>query len=226
LPPEEVRAWCKREGKYVLAGGVREVEGTRQFYDTAFVVGPSGEIVFEQAKAVPIQFMADGLPAPGQKLWESPWGEVGVCVCYDLSYTRVVDRLAGSGRMGMLVVPAMDAKSWGAYEHGLHARVGPVRAVEYGIPVVRVCSSGISQIVSSGGQVRATAGFPGQGERVVGAVSIAGAARMPVDRWVAPGCAVVAVGWGSVELMLAAVRRVRGGRRKKTKELRPATMAD
>ena len=30
-------------------------------------------------------------------MWDSPWGRIGFCICYDLSYRRVTDRLAALG---------------------------------------------------------------------------------------------------------------------------------
>ncbi len=45
--------------------------------------------VFKQAKSVPIEFFQDGRPAAEQRLWHSPWGNLGICICYDLSYSRV-----------------------------------------------------------------------------------------------------------------------------------------
>jgi len=48
------------------------------------VIGPDGQDVFEQAKSVPVQFMSDGLPAVERRVWESPWGKIGIAVCYGL----------------------------------------------------------------------------------------------------------------------------------------------
>jgi len=183
--PKNVREWCARHGKYLIAGGMEDAEPT--FRNTAYVVGPEGEIVFSQGKRVPIQFMRDGLAAERQALWQSPWGKIGICVCYDLSYVRVVDRLVGMGAEA-LIVPTMDVVAWGKREHELHGRIGPARAAEYGIPVVRAASSGISQIVAADGRVVASAGFPGIGEIYVGEMVMGGRGRLPLDRWFGPVC--------------------------------------
>jgi apolipoprotein N-acyltransferase len=208
-----VRSWCAAHHKYLLVGGIRYLPPApglpkNAFRDTAFVIGPDGKIVFEQAKSVPIQFMADGLPAASQQLWHSPWGDVGVCICYDLSYTRVTDRLARMGA-ALLLVPAMDVTSWGLHEHQLHARIGPMRAAEYGIPIVRVCSSGISQLIDRSGKVLATAPFPGPGAMIAGQVRMGGSASLPLDRAFAAPCAWLALAYGIIELTLATRRRIR-----------------
>ena len=109
--PAAVRDWCRKNRRYLVVGGKDPAPGGN-FYNTAFVIGPDGDIVFRQVKAVPIQFFKDGLPAPEQKLWDSPWGKIGICVCYDLSYTRVTDRLVKLGAEA-LIVPTMDVADWG-----------------------------------------------------------------------------------------------------------------
>src|SRR5215469_12507991 len=143
--PDSLKDWCRRNHRYLIVGG-KNPAPNNNYYDTAFIVGPSGEITFRQGKSVPIQFFKDGLPAPRQELWNSPWGKIGICVCYDLSYTRVIDPLVKMGAQ-MIIVPTMDVVDWGKRQHQLHALVAPVRAAEYGLPIFRLASSGISQAV-------------------------------------------------------------------------------
>lgn len=185
--PKRVRDWCRKNGKHLLVGGKEEL-GEGRYYNTAFVVGPDGEIAFKQAKAVPIQFFKDGLPALEQKVWNSPWGKLGICICYDSSFTRVTDELVRQGAQA-LMVPVMDMTEWGAHQHSLHSRIAPVRAAEYGVPVFRVCSSGISQVVARHGTILASAPFPGQGEIIGGTIFLSapgeGWARLPFDRLLA-----------------------------------------
>ncbi|MCA8956366.1 MAG: hypothetical protein KDC87_09840, partial [Planctomycetes bacterium] len=138
---------------------------------------------FEQTKSVPVQFFSDGEPAEAQHVWRSPWGRIGICICYDLGYTRVVDELIRQGAEA-LVVPTMDLQSWGRREHELHARVAPVRSREYGVSIFRVCSSGISQLVRCG-RVIAEAPFPGQGATLAGTLAMR-SGSLPLDRRFAP----------------------------------------
>ena len=182
--PEKVKAWCRDHHRYLIVGGKDPAPGN-DFYDTAFVIGPAGEIVFRQVKSVPVQFFKDGLPATEQKLWESPWGKIGLCVCYDLSYARVADQLVKMGAQA-LIIPTMDVVDWGEHERRLHGLVGPVRAAEYGVPILRVSSSGISQLVNRVGQVQASAGFPGQGDMITGHLDFANQGSLPFDRALAP----------------------------------------
>ena len=182
--PERVKTWCRKHKKYLIAGG-KDFISRNDFYNTAFVLGPDGEIVFRQVKSVPIQFFKDGRPAPRQKLWDSPWGKLGICICYDLSYRRVTDELVRQGAQA-IIAPTMDVEEWGEYQHDLHARVGPVRAAECGVPIFRVCSSGVSQLIDRAGRVVASAPFPGQQATIAGSLDLAEPSRLPLDHWLAP----------------------------------------
>lgn len=189
-PDTTLRDWCRTHRRHVIVGG-RESLSDKRFFNTAFVVDPLGNVVFRQAKSVPIQFFDDGLPAPSQQIWHSPWGRIGIAICYDLSYTRVIDRLVRQGAEA-LVVPTMDAVSWGSYQHALHGRIAPTRAAEYGLPIVRVASSGISQSVLPTGRVTDSAPFSESVEFFAGHLEFRGDGSLPVDRWLAPTASVVA----------------------------------
>jgi len=181
---DRVKAWCRQHQKYLIVGGKDWISGT-DFFNTAFVVGPDGEVVFRQVKSVPIQFFKDGRPAGERRVWGSPWGRLGICVCYDLSYRRVTDDLIRQGAQA-IIAPTMDVADWGEYQHRLHARVGPVRAAEYGVPIFRVCSSGISQLINRSGRVVASAAFPGEQETIAGSFEPAEKGQLPLDAWLAP----------------------------------------
>ena len=99
----------------------------------------------------------------------------------------------------------MDREDWGAAEHALSARLGATRAAEYGLPVFRLASSGISQIIQSDGSVAAAGSFPGQGETVAGALKLGSPGHLPLDRWLAWPC-VVAAGIVLLWLMVGDIR--------------------
>lgn len=199
-PPEPLKNWCRQHGKHLVVGG-KDPLPNNQFYNTAFVVGPTGEVVFKQVKNVPIQFFADGLPAPERKLWNSPWGRIGLAVCYDLNYRRVIDDFIRLGAQA-LIIPTMDVTDWGENQHRLHGRVAPIRAAEYRVPIFRLCSSGFSQLTDRDGRVQASAGFPGQEEIIGGTLSIGGAGRLPFDALLAPLATLVTLlfaAWSAVQ---------------------------
>ncbi len=185
--PDALKNWCRKHQRYLVVGG-KDFITNDIYYNTAFVVGTNGGIVFQQAKCVPIQFFNDGRPAREQNVWHSPWGKIGLCVCYDLSYTRVTDKLIRQGAQ-LLIVPTMDVEYWGRRQHELHALVAPVRAAEYGVPIFRLCSSGISQAVDATGNVIASAPMPGNAAVMAARLRLPARGHLPVDRWLARGCA-------------------------------------
>ncbi len=184
--PDALKNWCRDHARFLVVGG-KDVITNDVYYNTAFVIGTNGEIVFKQVKRVPIQFFHDGLPAPEQMVWNSPWGKIGFCICYDLSYTRVTDELVRQGAQ-LLIVPTMDVAEWGRHQHELHARVAPVRAAEYGIPIFRLASSGISQAVTGGGNVVAQTRFSGNGDILTAQLRLPPRGSLPLDRFLAPLC--------------------------------------
>jgi apolipoprotein N-acyltransferase len=182
--PDEVRRVLRKHNRYLIAGGSMPIEGGG-FYNTAFVVGPDGRDIFSQAKSVPVQFLNDGVPAPERHVWDSPWGKIGIAICYDASYSRVMDDFVRQGARG-LIIPTMDVTSWGEFERRmLHGRVQPVRSAEYGIPTFGVWSSGVSQLTDRYGRVVATAGYPGQGDVISGGFDLSRPGRIPPDRLLA-----------------------------------------
>ncbi|MEY2407569.1 MAG: apolipoprotein N-acyltransferase [Verrucomicrobiota bacterium] len=189
--PDRVRAWCRTNQIYLAAGAKDELPDGR-YYNTIFVIGPKGDIVFQQAKKQPIQFFKDGQPAPVQRLWHSPWGRLGICICYDLSYTRIVDELVRQGAQA-LIVPTMDVADWGEAQHRLHSRVAPVRAAEHGLQIFRLASSGISQWVDERGVVRASAPFPGEESMLAAELQLVDNASRPLDRFLAPTATALTV---------------------------------
>jgi len=196
LVTPRVRKWCAQEKVHLVAGGKDPVSADgKVFYNSVFVVGPDGSVLHKQAKTIPIQLMADGQPAPHQTLWDSPWGKLGFCICYDKSFTSVTDTLVRLGAQA-LIVPTADEIEWGAYEHRLHARIAPVRAAEHRLPVLRVASSGISQLIERDGRITATAPFPGDLAMLGGILRLGEAGRIPPDRWLGRVCA-----WSSWALL-------------------------
>ncbi len=206
--PDSLREWCRRHQKWLVIGGKELIDSTN-YYNTAFVLGTNGATVFQQAKSRPIQLFKDGQPAISQQVWDSPWGKLGIAICYDASYRQVMDELLRQGAAAFLVL-SMDVEDWGAREHRLNAQQARLRCLESGVPMVRVGSSGISQWISATGKELATAEFPGPGAVLSGALEIPDSpGTRPWDSWFAPLCAIAGVGLGAVQVFRSLLRSIK-----------------
>ena len=111
----------------------------------------------------------------------------------------------------MLIVPTMDVSDWGRHQHELHSRVARVRAAEYGIPIFRVASSGISQAVDGDGNVIAHTSIGSNGEIFSARLRLPSLPRtLPVDRYLAPACTLMSA-VVLVLLLLSSIRRTNAG---------------
>src|SRR5205085_10518964 len=108
--PEMIKKWCRLNQRYLIVGG-KDFVDEKRFFNTEFVIDPHGEVVFRQAKSMPIQFFNDGLPAREQKLLDSPWGKLGRWICYDFSYMKVTAQLVRLGAQHW-TVPTMHVWDW------------------------------------------------------------------------------------------------------------------
>jgi apolipoprotein N-acyltransferase len=179
VPPVVIDV-VKKHGIYLVAGGKDKLPDGK-FFNTAFVIDPSGDVVFKQVKSVPVQFMDDGIPAKTRQVWNSPWGKIGICVCYDLCYRRVMDDYVNQGAQA-LIIPTMDVDTWGYYERThLHGPFQVIRSAEYGIATFGVWSSGVSMLTDPNGKVIAKAGYPGIGQSLHGKLYLKNPASPPVD---------------------------------------------
>jgi len=151
-PPQEVLDWCRINNRWLVIGGRHFLSDGSNFYNTAFVISPDGEMVFEQAKMVPIPTVPDGLPALTQGLCWIDDKPFGIAVCYDLQFGRVITPLVHAGAKAIIVI-AMDLEGWGPHEHRLQERWARIVSRVYGVPVFRVVSSGKCQICVDGVEI-------------------------------------------------------------------------
>lgn len=85
-----------------------------------------------------------------------------------------------------------------------------LRCLEFGVPMVRVGSSGISQWISATGKELATAEFPGAGAVLSGVLEIPDSpGTRPWDSWFAPLCASAGVGLGTFQFFRSLFRRLK-----------------
>lgn len=154
-----LRAAARAGGIYLVVGNKERVPGRSDvvsvFYNAALVISPRGEVLGSYHKHYPVQFFHDGRPGRGFPTFATPWGPMGVAICYDLDFSPVLRHLAWRGA-SFFVVPTYDALSWGALQHRQHSAMACARAVEHRRYILRPTSSGLTQVIDPWGLTYAT----------------------------------------------------------------------
>ena len=103
---DAMRDAAVREGVYLIAGSVPELDGDR-VYNTAFVFAPDGRRIARHRKAhlfdvdVPggVRFRESETLTAGDAatVFDTPWGKMGLCICFDLRFPELSRTMALSG---------------------------------------------------------------------------------------------------------------------------------
>jgi predicted amidohydrolase len=120
VPGPTTEAWQRlaaESGGYVC-GGLCERDG-EALYNTAVLVGPTGvELHYRKLHLFGDEKAAFRPGDLGLPVADTPFGTVGVCVCYDLRFVEVVRALALKGADLILVptawLPGFDRERWDA----------------------------------------------------------------------------------------------------------------
>ena len=122
---EEVRGWARRHGVWILAGTIAEASGDDRVYNTSVLVSPSGEnaAVYRKIHLFDVDLAAQGGQAyqesksiaPGETpvVARTPFGGIGLSVCYDLRFPELYRQLVDQGDVRFLTVPSAFAQQTG-----------------------------------------------------------------------------------------------------------------
>jgi len=94
----EIKIWGRPAPKYLIVGAKDRRQ--RLTITTRIRNGTNGRPLFRQAKAF-LQFFKDGLPAGNKSSGHRLGATFGICICYDLRYSRVEDALVEIGAQAM-----------------------------------------------------------------------------------------------------------------------------
>jgi apolipoprotein N-acyltransferase len=94
------------------------------------------------------------VPGDHSPSFATPVGRLGIAICYDFDYAACTWQAVHNGAE-LLAVPTYDAAGWSDLQHTQHARIAQTRAAEAGRWVLRATSSGVSQVITSRGEIAA-----------------------------------------------------------------------
>ncbi len=147
--------------------------GDRGLYNSAILIKPDGSfggvyhkrVLVPFGEYVPIPILRRwigildelGNLTPGatrQPLFQTPLGTVGVAVCYEMVFPRLVRQDAARGARVIVNITndGWYKDTWGPYQHFMASRF---RAIENRVYVLRAANTGISGIVDPWGRILA-----------------------------------------------------------------------
>jgi apolipoprotein N-acyltransferase len=143
-------ALARKVSAPVVFGAVEGNYWSGAFDNVAVVIAADGEELGTFPKQRPVPLIRDGTPGARRPVFPIGQGVLGVAICYDFDAPEVAASLVGRGAT-VLVAPTFDGMSWGGVQHAQHELLLRLRAVENDRWVVRVASSGRSEVVSPHG---------------------------------------------------------------------------
>lgn len=113
----QIATAAKKQGIYVVAGSVPEKENAH-IYNTSFVFDPEGNFCAKHRKIHLFDinitggqtFMESDTFTKGDTLttFATPWGIIGLCICYDIRFPELCRLMALRGAKGILVPAAFN----------------------------------------------------------------------------------------------------------------------
>ncbi len=158
-PRREPRLWKRvqsvaQEGLCVFIFGAEDEldpSDPAEFRNTAFVLGPDGNLLGTHVKNHPVHFYREGVRGTEAHAIPSPIGRIGVAICFDMDYPDVARHLAQDGAE-IFLVPNDDPPEWGNVQRNQHRLMFAMRAAECGRWLARADVAGGTSVVAPTGR--------------------------------------------------------------------------
>lgn len=128
---------------YICSGSqvAKTTDGT---FNRSFLFAPSGKVAHQDKCILIPEEVKEELFEPGKKigLFETEFGKVGICVCYDVEFPSLVKKLVNAGA-NIIFVPAYTSTVHGYYRVFLSCRA---RALENQCFVVQSSLVGLTDV--------------------------------------------------------------------------------
>jgi len=164
-----------------------------KFINEGLFLSPSGEVLGAGAKDHPVSLLGETSVTRGNyPVFDTPYGKVGIMICYDLNFTDTARRLALNGAQ-IICVPSNDwrAISQAQYMYAIF------RAAENGACVIKADSNYDSCIVLPDGRIAAKAvSYAGMQAMLVADVPLRSSLPLSARLGSAPGFASLVIWLG------------------------------
>mgnify|MGYP001271782080 CR=1 FL=1 len=171
---ERLKGAASENGVILVAGSMPWEGDGRRFFNRAFVISSTGDVIHHHDKIHLFDCTPPGGPAvkesdvimPGSALetFENPWGRAAVLVCYDIRFSPLTQILVDRG-VSLLFVPAAFSLSTGTahWEMLMRIRAVELQGFVVGVqparnPALKYVTYGHSMIASPWGEILLDAG--------------------------------------------------------------------
>lgn len=142
------QAWARAYGAWILIGSIAAYEGDSLPYNRSVLLAPSGEIaacydkihLFDVELAGGESYMESARIQAGERavVAATPWGGLGLSICYDIRFPYLYRDLAKAGASLLAIPAAFTVPTGMAHWHVLQR----ARAIETGCFVIAPAQSG------------------------------------------------------------------------------------
>jgi predicted amidohydrolase len=143
-----VRALAAKRGLWILIGSALVAQGSDKAANRAVLIDPAGQIVstYDKLHMFDVdlpngdRYRESSLYQPGEeaKIAQTPWGPLGLTICYDMRFPQLYRALAKAGT-GMIAVPAAFTRPTGEAHWEVLLRA---RAIENGAFIFAAAQGG------------------------------------------------------------------------------------
>lgn len=155
-----------------MSYGLRTQVGTLRYENRSALIAPSGTRAWTYRKSYPVPGYEERYMVPGDGHVvhaSTPLGRLAGAICFDADHQQIMRQVGAD----LLVLPSDD---WDAI-HDLHAAMVTLRAIEYGVPILRPTINGRSLLLD--GRGRTIASLPvGPGQSVIARLDSAAEATL------------------------------------------------
>lgn len=151
---KKLRALAVQNRSYFLFGAKDQFDPKNddRFRNTAFLLDPEGNLVGQHVKNHTVHFIKDGVAGTDADVFPTPFGVLGVGICFDMDYPDVARRLVDNGAEA-LIVPSDNPLEWGPVQHAQHKQLFQMRAAECDRWLATADVAGNTFLVSPTGQI-------------------------------------------------------------------------
>ncbi len=141
---------AKKHRLFIFAGSIAEKKD-RTFYNTALAIDSKGNLVgkYRKIHLFPLGFEEDKFFSGGEDwgLIETPWGMIGIVICYDLRFPELVRNLVLRGAR-IIIVPSQWPES--AIDHWV--TLCKARAIENQVYIIGANRTGLDGTIQYSGK--------------------------------------------------------------------------